>query len=659
GGFWPLAFKNGYNGPLLMYATALGLHVRWAVATPRVTAMLVGSLAVPLTYAAGRALGGRSAGAAAALLLVTSFVPVVVFGHVAWAITLGCGAMVAGWWAAAAAVRDDRPRRLIAAGFASGLAVQCHPVAAFALPGLAAWLLGQPAALRWRLLRAVPAATAAAALAYSPIVLYHIQQWRIDGTSALTTTRDLRAGGLLNAARYGAALRDLVLSLIDALSGAGHHPAWPWTADPVAWFVMAVVVGALAWCAVRGPRLPACLVASVLIVEPLVIREYNFPLSARYSGMFVPAAYLAVGAAAAAAWRALAGARPARRAVGRGVTAAVVVAVAGLGLARVLRFYDGEAARGKTNTAILALAAACADGPVALDDEIDAQYSASGSVSRVLEALLLLQRTPFEKLSTPAELDAYLGGRSAGLRHRVGRPPRRDDRRRAASLVCVPGAASPRGDDETGSGCTGGGRDRRPGRPPGPRPAPAPERPRERVQLALHAPALELPVRPGGDLGRKPSPSGRRASRGGGDQGAVRAVQALGQAQEHGQRANAAARARRQRQVLRPRLAREALAMEAGHGGDERDLVAVEPQQPGVADQVVRVLLVASCRRTPRCRAASPRAAGSRAAARPGRAGRRRGRSRTGRAPAEPRACGAPRRTGSGGRAAGRSARAP
>lgn len=75
GGFWPLAYKNGYNGPAMLYLTALALKLAPAVATPRFVALLVSSLTVPVTYGAGRALGGRAAGTVAALLLALQGTP--------------------------------------------------------------------------------------------------------------------------------------------------------------------------------------------------------------------------------------------------------------------------------------------------------------------------------------------------------------------------------------------------------------------------------------------------------------------------------------------------------------------------------------------------------------------------------------------------------
>ena len=144
--------------------------------------------------------------------------------------------------------------------------------------------------------------------------------------AVLTSTRDLRGGQLFSVRAYAGGLRDLSGSLVDVLSGAGHHAAWPWTADPAAVAAVIVALGALAYCAVRGPRLPVWLMGSVILTLPLFIQEYNFPLSARYSALFVPAIYLAVGAAVADVWRWLGDAPLGRRRAGQG---AMAVAVAG------------------------------------------------------------------------------------------------------------------------------------------------------------------------------------------------------------------------------------------------------------------------------------------------------------------------------------------
>lgn len=461
GGFWPLAYKNGYNGPAMLYLTALALKFAPAVATPRFVALLVSSLTVPATYGAGRALGGRVAGAVAALLLATSFIPVVVFSHVVWAITFGALAIVGAWWAAAEAVRRASPTWLVGAAFLAGIAVQSHPVAAFQLPGLGLWILAQPASVRRPLVRALPRAAAAAALAYSPIVLYQLQAWRSGDPSAVTTTRDLRAGGLFNADAYAQSLRDMLGSLVDALSGAGHHAGWPAAADPVAWLVVLAVAAALVRLAVCGPRLPLCVLASAVLLQPLVIRAYNFPLSARYVGLVVPAAYIAVGLAVAHVRRILHAGREGDRSVGRTVlgtagaatasaaAAAAVVAIAVLSVARIGAFYRNEVANGKSNAPITAMAAACRGGFVVLDDEIEASFSASGNVSRVLEALLALQGTPHEKTSTPGEIDEILADRTDEACVIVS-DAHRKAMRLGAQLAPVDGQAIGAGDDGDG-----------------------------------------------------------------------------------------------------------------------------------------------------------------------------------------------------------------
>lgn len=456
GGFWPLAYKNGYNGPIMLYLTALALEVWPSIATPRAVALAVSSLTVPALYGCGRQLAGRVAGVVAALLLVTSFVPVVIFGHVIWAITFGALAAVGAWWAAVVAVQRSAPRWLVASAALAGVAVQCHPAAAFQLPGLALWVLAQPPAVRRPLLRAAPRAALAMVLAYSPILLFHLQQWARDGSSMLTTTRDLRAGGVLDLARYNAALRDLALGLIDALSGFGHHAGAPWTADPVAWMVVGVVGIGLAWTALAGPRLAPCLLASALLIQPLLIRDVNFPLTGRYIGLVVPAVYLAVGVAVAALWRGTTDDRADgpvrwRRRVVRTVSMAVVALVAGLGAWRIDAFYRQATADGRTNAPVLAMAAACRGGHAILDDEIDASFSASGNLSRVFEALLALQGTPIDKASTPDELDRLVAAGPAGACVVVS-DAHRAAMRRGARLVPLPGLHAGPGADGDGYG---------------------------------------------------------------------------------------------------------------------------------------------------------------------------------------------------------------
>lgn len=459
GGFWPLAYKNGYNGALMIYANAAALAVRPEVSTPRWMAVLVASAAPPALYLLVRELGGRAAGLVAALLLVTSFVPVVVFGHIPWAITPAATLAIAGLWLAVRALRVRSARSLVAAGATLGLAVQTHPLALLVLPGAGLWWLAQARRIGWPSRRAAAAALAAAALAYAPLVAHHALAWARDGRLELTSTRDLRDGGAV-LEDYPTGAVELGGSLVDVLAAQPHDDARPRGRDPFAWLVAALALGAMAWTAWRGPGLPAAATAGGLLLLPALVQTLNFPLSARYTGLLLPTIYAAIGLGVADGWRGTRR-RAARRVPVDAAFAALVALLVLVPLRRIDAYYGRDVARGRTNAAVLALAEATrarwssTGGPaVVLDDEIAASFSASGNLSRVLEALLGLHGVPVDKVATAGELDEALD-ESTGWRWVIASDALRAAARRGPRLEPVDGAHVPQGDDGDGYGLYG------------------------------------------------------------------------------------------------------------------------------------------------------------------------------------------------------------
>jgi len=457
GGFWPLAYKNGYNGALMIYVNAAALALHPGLSTPRWTAVLVASLAPPALYLLGRELHGRLAGVIAGALLATSFVPIVVFGHIPWAITPAATLVVAGLWLVAHAVRRRSTAALVLGAAGLGLALQTHPLAAITLPGAALWLADRARRTGWPGRRPAAAALAAAALAFSPLVLHHALEFAREGRLEITSTRDLRDGEF-TLAGYGLGARALGGSLVDVLSAQAHDAEHLRRRDPFAWLVGMLAVGALGLSAWRGPRLAAAATASGLIVLPALVTTYNFPLSARYTGLLLPTVYLALGIALARGWQ---------RARHRTAGAATRAALAGIALllvlfplARVRTFYAHDVARGRTNRAVLGLAEAARDrwaaqgadrAAIILDDEIAASYSASGNISRVVEMLLGLHGVSIAKVATAEELDEALG-EAEGPRVVVASDALRASARHGDALEPVAGTHVLAGGDGDGFG---------------------------------------------------------------------------------------------------------------------------------------------------------------------------------------------------------------
>ncbi len=457
GGFWPLVYKNGYNGALMIYLDAAALAVHLDPATPRWVAALVASLAPPALYMLGRELHSRLAGAVAGALLSTSFVPVVVFGHLPWAITLAATLVVFGLWLVVRAERRRSARSLLLGAAILGLAVQTHPLSVIILPGVGLWLTVSSRRVGWPGRRLIAAGLAVGALAIAPLILHHALVIARDGRIEFTSTSDLRDEGLV-LANYPEGARALGISLVDVLAAQEHHEDRPRRRDPFAWLVVVLAILALGLTAWRGPRLAAFATVSGLAILPLLVQTYNFPLSMRYTGLLLPTIYLAVGCALAAAWQ-----RPRQRTLmaATGVTLAGLVAFVTLvPLARINLYYAQEVSRGGTNQTILALVEATrerwsAQGSnrpaVIMDDEIDAKYPASGNISRALEMLLGLHGVPIDKASTPEQLDESLS-ESIGPRLVISSDAMRAAAGMGGALVGVADAYVPPGGDGDGFG---------------------------------------------------------------------------------------------------------------------------------------------------------------------------------------------------------------
>lgn len=457
GDFWPLAYKNGYNGALMIYLKAAALAVHPGLSTPRWTAVLVASIAPPALYLLGRELHSRSAGIIAGALLATSFVPVVIYGHIPWAISLAATLVVVGQWLVVRGSRRRSAPSLLLGAAIFGLALQTHPLSFITLPGVLVWLGASARRDGWPGRRVVAGALTVAALAFAPLVLHHAIEFGRDGQIEVTSTRDLR-DGFPALSSYPAGARAAVGAMVDTLSGEDHTRSRPRRVDPFAWLIVVMAVGSLAAGAWRGPRLPALATASGLLILPLLVQTFNFPLSMRYTGLLLPTIYLGIGWGLAAAWK-RAGDGAGRIATGA-LTAALVALVALVSTARIQAFYAHDMAREYTNHEILALAEAARDRwsdqggdlpALIIDDVIDAKYAASGNISRVLEMLLGLHRVPIVKVSSPQQLDDQLR-KADGPRVIIVSDAMRDAAALGAELDQVDGAHVPPGGDGDGFG---------------------------------------------------------------------------------------------------------------------------------------------------------------------------------------------------------------
>lgn len=402
----PLAAHNGYSGPIWNYLLA-GLFAVFGPAPgmPRATMFVIGCATVVATYALGRAMGGRTAGWLAGLLMATSYVPIFLNSHVAWSACavplLTTGALLA----SVEARRRSSGMLLVIAGLLVGLAMQAHPVGILVVPGLVLWMASSADGRRLIRSRWTLAAGAAALLAYANMLAFHA----VSRLETVTTALDKLSDGVpgeRSPRAYAFALEAALANLVDMLGARGHVALAPYVFDVrvAVWVGGLAILGLLLYAARRGASLPLIVTATVVVLVPLFNTAYSFPLGARYLSFLLPVVYAAAGVAGAglvASWGR-------RSAVGRGLAAGLVVAavlaVSTLHIGSLARTYREEAAVGRTNDLVheiltVARTESASSGAVVLwSDRIDAKFSGGGHLHRVFAVLLGLAEVPNERI---------------------------------------------------------------------------------------------------------------------------------------------------------------------------------------------------------------------------------------------------------------------
>lgn len=408
-GSWPLVFADtGYNGPALIYLLAAGHRLVPELETPRLVALLLGSVTVVIAYALGRTLHGRFAGLLAAALLAVSATPVYVYSHVLHFTTPALLLQVSSWWLAALAVKHEKGYLAALSAFSAGLAIQMHPLAAAFVPGLALWLWLRPEGRRLLSSRWALAMVAAILLALAPLIAYHAPAVLAGGDTKLSGA----AEGLVehwNEVPYPTGVVNLARSMLDALSGARHPDAAALRTDWLVWLTGLLSVAGSVLAARRGEPIPLILIASALIFMPLPMRSYDNTSLCRYSGLVLPALHLGIALGAAVLWREPPASRRRDRRPAFLMTSLALCVFAGLGY-RLVDHYATEQRAGRTNEPLWHVASivTASDRPVVLDGTIKRTDGRGTGPSGALHGVFRWQGTDFKKWSSPDELDRYL-----------------------------------------------------------------------------------------------------------------------------------------------------------------------------------------------------------------------------------------------------------
>jgi glucose/arabinose dehydrogenase/4-amino-4-deoxy-L-arabinose transferase-like glycosyltransferase len=356
---FPLTNRDPYIGALWNYLLAAAFAIGGpSLYTPRLLIAVLGTLTVVPAYLLGKSLAGQRtvAGVLTGLLLALSPAHIVVNSHIAWSNCLTPLLTTFGLWAAHPAVPANRPRLLVVSGFALGLGLQTHPVAALLLPGIAVgvavarprWLLGP-----WPALGVVAALLGAANLLVANV-------WSgFAGLAAGGTVQAGYTGGeILTASVYVERLRQTLWLLADSLSGTLAESgalAGPFDARLGLVLLMLVAVGVEALSRKRD-GLVFFGIVSFLLLLPVVNGRFESSVpKARYVAPLLPICFAAIAVAFLRTWRWIGGVAarpaPAGRLVLRGGLGLVAIGVVVIPLGGLATYYQLAIQEKRTNAA--------------------------------------------------------------------------------------------------------------------------------------------------------------------------------------------------------------------------------------------------------------------------------------------------------------------
>lgn len=423
-----LANDNAYNGPLFNYLVAGGLLIFGVNAwTPRIVALLLGTLTVIPTYLLAREmlLAGRLgrlpeasqrpamlAGVVAALLLTANAAHIVVNSHIGWGhgvtplfVTLATWLLVraarlrsqgsdraAGWW-------------LLAAGFAWSLALQTHATVAVLLPAAAVFLLWKYPG--WWRTAWLWLAGLAFIVGQTPTILNSIKSRALVFLNSGVEQRNLYEGTESDSlGGYVSNLLGLVHSLGATLAGQLNDPAstivlmW----HPLLVLAFALTAVALLVLATTGRPLPLLLLGAMLLGLPYLHGAYEPIVSrSRYIMPVAPiilAAWAVLAVEAWNAWSRHAADALLRQRIGGPALAGGLTLLALGSLVSLVGFYDGALRSGRTNTRLIAnyerlLAARQGNEPIGVDRAMLRDWTLTeGRLQRVFTQWLEMDGIP-------------------------------------------------------------------------------------------------------------------------------------------------------------------------------------------------------------------------------------------------------------------------
>jgi hypothetical protein len=296
----PLTNDPSYVGAFWNYVLATAFWL-WGeqLVVPRIVVLALGVVGVLAAYPLGYACSGRLGGILTTLLVATSAGHIAFTSRVAWSHSITPLFVTVGAWALISAVGPHGRvlgGRVMLAGLAWGLACQSHPTALALLPGAAAFTLGfrrQLLTSRW-----LYVAGAAFLLVNVNLLIYNLTTGFDSLGRGIEQSGEYAEGVPLSWPLYLERAGLLMLGLFQSLGGAVDLYTDPFELllDPGLWpvAVLAAVGSIGQWR--RGNALPCLLVASALLVLPLVNGKYNLVPNGRYLAPLLPILYAGVAA---------------------------------------------------------------------------------------------------------------------------------------------------------------------------------------------------------------------------------------------------------------------------------------------------------------------------------------------------------------------------
>lgn len=384
-----------------------------SVYTPRLLTCLLGVLTVIATYWLVRQMLGRPAAWLAAALLATSGVHAAASSHLAYPlsstplfVTLSAALLVR-------AVHVRSGWSLAGAAFAFGLALQTHVSALVFLPGAAAYLLWQGRSLlrsRW-----LAVAAFLFVVAYSNMIVYNVATGFGSLKSAAQRNAAYEAYQDDDESAYLVREGRVLVTLLRFPSSAlDTRDDWTdYARDPIVLVYAGLALAGIGLLARRGDPLPALLLASAVLIYPLLGARHDLlPRQGRYLAPLLPLLFTGL---AVAAWHLGLRLDAALKAQGvqHGLRATFGALAAGLlvlmPLLALQRYYTESVATGQTNDRLFQLlwtieASRPNDELVLLDHQLDQErLGGGGTTLRSLEYMLTVRGVPHRDMDLEPE----------------------------------------------------------------------------------------------------------------------------------------------------------------------------------------------------------------------------------------------------------------